>query len=117
MLVERVLETDIKTIRLVVMAHSNSCVLSLATEPLTLGSLSIFVPCLDTPGTAIGMPLLEDGPYTCEALTEMLSAKYNVQIVVNSAIEEPIWAERSTNKLITQTLLNIFEEIYRPESK
>lgn len=117
MLIEKTLETESGTIGLVMMAHSKSCVLTISSGPLALGSLSLSVPCLDTPGTAVSMPLLEDGPYTCETLMDMLSAKYDIQIVVNSKIEELAWVEKSTNKLITQTLLSLFEEIYRPESK
>ncbi|KAE8305216.1 hypothetical protein GL50803_0019364 [Giardia duodenalis] len=117
MLIEKVLETDVGIIKVVVIAHSKSCVLSISSDPLALGSLSILVPCLDVPGTAVGVTLLDDGPCTCERLIEMLSAKYNIQIILNSKIEELVWAERSTNKLITQTLVSLFEEIYKPESK
>lgn len=117
MLIEKLLETEFGIIRLVMIAYSNSCVLTITSGPLALGSLSLSVPCLDTPGTSVGTRLLEDDSYTCESIIDMLSAKYAVQIIVNSKLDEFVWAEKTTNKLIIQTLLSLFEETYKSTSK
>ncbi|TNJ26281.1 hypothetical protein GMRT_13318 [Giardia muris] len=91
-----------------------SAVISVTEKAFDLGSITMMVPCQDTPGEMTSVSLFEDKPITIEMYLEEIAGRYGLQLCTNIILSEKAWMHIPLRQELMQRVEGLFTEAYGP---